>query len=174
MNAMKRFRPITFIVLPLLSFSITSCDPASSTLEYNELNEDVVSVDLIDYKNENQKSFTSWVPDHESDLVPFVVENATIIKSLDNNVIDTFVQKVCSYTLLVKYYAYDSPKGVCIRMNHKNEDFTILWAPANSFRGYIGKFSPNGDVKEYYGCYEGNYIDNLLENYFNYPEVAEY
>ena len=170
---MKKFRPIIFVALPVLALSITSCDPAHSTLKYSEFKEEVVSVDLIDYKNDNQKHFASWVPDHESDLAPFVLENASFIKSLDNNTIDTFVKQVCNYTLLVKYYAYDSPKGVCIRMNHKNEDFTILWAPAGSYAGYIGKFSSNGDVKEYYGCYQANYIDSLLKVYFDYPEAQE-
>ena len=99
MISMKKFRPIIFVALPVLAFSITSCDPAHSTLKYSAFKEEVVSVDLIDYKNDNQKDFISWVPDHESDLVPFVLENASLIKSLDDNMVDIFVKQACNYTL---------------------------------------------------------------------------
>ena len=162
---MFKSRIKSFITLPIIAVSIASCDPGTSKLEYSEFSKEVISVDLIDYKNDNQKSFTSWVPNHEDDLVPFVIENAAVIKSLDNSVLDTFIKQACDYKILHKYYVYDSPKGTCIRMNHKNEDFTILCL------GYIGKFSSTGDVKEYYGGFEEiNNFDSLLKDYFDYSQ----
>lgn len=156
------------ISLPLLSLlCLTACDPGHYRFSYLDLKDDVVSVDLIEYRNDNQKHFTSWVPNHYNELLPFEIENVTLLETLDVALLDTFLKQVCEYTILDHYYAYNSPKGTCIRLNHNNDDFTILWSPRGRYAGYIGKYSQDGEVKDFYGCFQANYIDSLIDVYFN-------
>ena len=44
------------------------------------------------------------------------------------------------HKVLYKYYAYNSPKDICIRLNYEKGNFLIVWAnyAENSYVGYIG------------------------------------
>ena len=86
---MKRL--FAFILVIVICIFMCSCDPASFSIDRDSLN-DVISIDLIEYKNSNQKEFSTWVPNQFDKLIPFVPANATIIETLPSEKISDVVE----------------------------------------------------------------------------------
>ena len=153
---------IISLCLILIALTLSSCDPLrySPTEEYLK---DVVSIELIRYNNPDQKDFISWVPDHSGDLVSFDSSKVEIIEELDNEKFDDFATAFQSTEVFLDYYDFDSPNGVCIRVNYKNGEFLIIG------RDYIGCFSKNGEVSEFWGCFSARmYYTDLVNEFFEY------
>ena len=166
---MKKWTLLVF--LTLICCLLCACDPGTFHINQETLKERVVSVELIQYENPDQNHFASWVPNHFDDLVPFVVENATVLETLPAEKVDEFLEAFSQTDILHTYYAYDSPKDVCLRLNYENGDFLIVWAnyARNSFGGYIGTFSADGTVLSFWGSFSGLfYYEDLVNQYFNY------
>lgn len=165
----KPVKKLTIIALLLvLCLMLCACDPASYNFTSEDL-ADVISIELVDYDNSEQKSFGSWVFDRTSDLKPFDKSKMSQLENLAGNKIPDFVDSLCECRILYKYFSFDSPNGICIKINYSNEDFMIIWSnyKYSNFSGYIGRYSPDGEVTEFIGCFEGldSYI-NLVNNYF--------
>lgn len=153
---------IISLCLILIALTLSSCDPLrfSPTEEYLK---DVVSIELIRYNNPDQKDFISWVPDHSDDLVSFDNSKVEIIEELDNEKFDDFATAFQSTEVFLDYYDFDSPDGVCIRVNYKNGEFLIIG------KDYVGYFSENGEVSSFLGCFSGRfYYTNLVNEFFEY------
>lgn len=160
---------IFFLCFGMILF-LSSCDPGTHVIQQDELT-DVVSVELIEYKNPNQEHFTSWVPNHFEDLKPFDTANATVIEKLQDEKKSEFLNSFRETDILHTYYAYDSPSDVCIRLTYKNGDFLIIWAnyKRESFGGYIGMYSENGSVLSFWGSFSAlDYYKDLVNNFFTY------
>lgn len=165
---MKRL--LAFILVIVICIFMCSCDPSQFSIDRDSLN-DVISIDLIEYKNSNQKEFFTWVPDQFDELIPFVPANATIIETLPSEKISDFLDAFTATDILHTYYAYNSPKDICIRLNCENGNFLIIWAnyAINTFRGYIGEYSSDGSVLSFWGCFSSlTYYEDLVNQYFNY------
>lgn len=165
---MKRL--LAFILVIVICIFMCSCDPAPFSIDRDSLN-DFISIDLIEYKNSNQKEFFTWVPNQFDKLIPFVPANATIIETLPSEKISDFLDAFTETDILHTYYAYNSPKDICIRLNCENGNFLIIWAnyAINTFRGYIGEYSSDGSVLSFWGCFSSvTYYENLVNQYFNY------
>mgnify|MGYP005610976701 CR=1 FL=1 len=67
---MKKIFAIMIAVITC--FSICSCDPGSFVVSRDSL-DNVISVELIEYANSDQKHFITWVPDQSDKLVPFLL-----------------------------------------------------------------------------------------------------
>ena len=163
-------KTISLVLLSILCFLLCACDPGTLLIDRDSLN-DVISVDLIEYENPNQKEFTTWVPDQFDKLVPFVLDNATILESLPLEKISNFLDAFSETDILHTYYAYDSPKDICIRLNYENGNFLIIWAnySENSYTGYIGEYSSDGNVLSFWGSFSSlSYYKDLVNQYFNY------
>ena len=161
---------ICFVSLIILCCSLFACDPGSYAINREELN-DVISVELIEYDNPNQKEFVSWVPDQFDKLVPFEASNATVLETLPTEKIPDFLDSFSKTDILDTYYAYDSPKDICIRLNYSNGNFLIIWAnyAAGTYAGYIGEYASDGTVLSFWGSFSGlpDYED-LVDRYFSY------
>ncbi len=163
-------KKISLVLLIIICFSLSSCDPGSFTINRDSLN-DVICADLIEYTNPDQKHFISWVPDQFDKLVPFVPANATVLESLPSEKIPEFLDTFSNTDILHTYYAYNSPKDVCIRLNFENGNFLIIWAnyTENSFAGYIGEYASDGSVLSFWGSFSAlDYYTDLVDQYFNY------
>ena len=160
---------ITIILIFLIIF-LSACDPAGYKFNIDELNNGLISIELGEYKNDNQKDFITWVPDYMDKLTSFDIKNLEIIEKLDNNKISLFTQQLSEQDILYRYYTYDYPKGLCIKLNYTNGDYIIInYEPEkSSFSGYIGKYDKNGNVLDYIGCFT-SYIsfESLVNDYFN-------
>ena len=153
---------IISLCLILIVLTLSSCDPLrySPTEEYLK---DVVSIELIRYNNPDQKDFISWVPDHSDDLVLFDNSKVEIIEELDDEKFDAFSTAFQSTEIMHTYYRCDSPDDVCIRVNYENGEFLIIG------RDYIGCFSENGEVSEFWGCFSARmYYTDLVNEFFEY------
>ena len=165
---MKKAVPL--ILLTIICLSMCACDPSTYPINREELN-DVVSVELIEYANPNQKHFTTWVPDQFNKLVPFDSANATTLEVLSSEQISDFLDAFSKTDILHTYYAYNSPKDVCIRLNYQNGNFLIVWANYldDSYAGYIGEYSSDGTVLSFWGSFSGlSYYEDLVNQFFAY------
>lgn len=161
---------ICFLCLLIMCFCLCSCDPGTYTINPNTL-EDVKTIELIEYKNPNQKHFSSWVPNHFDDLKPFDTANATVIETLQEEKKADFLAAFMQTDILHTYYAYDSPIDICIRLNYENGNFLIIWSnyKKNSFAGYIGEYLADGTVLSFWGSFSGLlYYQQLINNFFIY------
>ena len=133
--------------------------------------EDVISIELIQYDNAEHNHFASWVPDHFDKLLPFDTANATVLETLPTEKISEFCDAFLKTDILDTYYAYNSPKDVCIRLNYANGNFLIIWANyiENSYSGYIGEYASDGTVLSFWGSFSAlRYYTDLVEQYFDY------
>ena len=161
---------ICFLYLIIMCFCLCSCDPGTYTITPYSL-EGVKTIELIDYKNPDQKHFASWVPNHFEDLKPFDTAKATVIEILQEERKSDFLDAFMQTDILYKYYAYDSPVDICIRLNYENGNFLIIWSnyEKNSFAGYIGEYSADGTVLSFWGSFSGlSYYQGLINNFFSY------
>lgn len=163
-------RTFTIMVVLIICFSMCACDPGSFSINRESLN-NVVSIELVEYANPNQKAFYSWVPDQFKKLLPFVAANATILECLPSDKIADFLDAFSETDILHSYYAYNSPKDVCIKLNYENGNFLIIWAnyADSNFAGYIGEYSSDGTVLSFWGSFSSlRYYKDLVNQYFNY------
>ena len=165
---MKKTLAIMLVVI--ICFSMCACDPGLFSINRESLN-NVVSVELVEYANPNQKQFVSWVPDQFNKLLPFVPANATILECLPSDKMPDFLDAFSKTDILHTYYAYNSPKDVCIKLNYENGNFLIIWANYmdNSYAGYIGEYSSDGTVLSFWGSFSSlSYYKDLVNQHFNY------
>lgn len=159
------------ILLIFLCFSATACDPGTYVVE-PELLEDVIRIELVNYENPTQKHFISWVPNHFDDLVSYDNTKETILEELEEEQIDNFTADFSQTDILNTYYAYNSPKDICIKLTYENGNFLIIWAnyKNNSFAGYIGEYLADGTVSYFWGSFSDlAYYENLVSEYFTTP-----
>ena len=159
--------------LIICCFTLTACDPGHVYLKREDL-ADVAKIELINYDNPEQHHFSSWVPDHTSDLKPFYDSKLSVLKVLDEDKIPLFIDALCEQRILGTYFAYDSPGGICIKLTYYSGDFMIINCKLPSFSGYIGKFSQSGGVSEFIGCFSSASSFNVLINDFFQTEANEY
>lgn len=164
---MKKF--LLVIILCIQLFCLAACDPRSYSYEYDELLDSVVSVELINYDNPNQKKFVTWVLDYTSKLLPFELNNMTILETLNNDDIDDFLQQLSEARLLHKYYVFNSPKDICIRLIYTNGDFEVISCDYahQTLNNYVGKYNSSGDVVDFVGSFESyDDFENLVNDFF--------
>jgi hypothetical protein len=168
MNIAKK--AVYFTVLAVICCLLCACDPGSYAIDREKLN-DVVCVELIEYQNPNQKPFSTWVPNQFNRLLPFDPANATVIETLDTEKNVELLDAFSKTDILHTYYAYNSPKDICLRLNYENGDFLIIWAnyAENSYAGYIGEYSQDGTVLSFWGSFSAlSDYEDLVNRYFTY------
>ena len=168
-GVMKMKRTVTILSVILFCITLCSCDPGTFIIEENYL-EGVTTVELIKYDNSNQKSFFSWVPNQFDKLKPFDILRYTVLEELHNEDIDDFLNSFKDTEILHTYYAYDSPKDICLKLNYSNGNFLIIWSnyKENNFAGYIGEYLPDGTVLSFWGSFSALfYYEELVNTYFS-------
>lgn len=163
-------KTVGLICAVILCFTLGACDPGTYIISSDSF-KDVIGVELIDYKNSSQKHFLSWVPDHFDELLPFDNANTAVIEKLREEKLSDFLNAFEQTDILHTYYAYNSPKDVCIRLNYSNGNFLILWADykENSFGGYIGEYLADGTVLSFWGSFSSlSHYRDLVNGYFAY------
>ena len=157
---------LAILLLNICCLMLTGCDPSGYYFSHDDL-ADVVSVELIQYDNPGQKNFSSWVPDHSSDLKPFDDSKVSVLETLDEDQTSGLIDALCEFHILEKYYAYDSPAGLCLKLTYSNGDFLIVSCDEESYKGYIGRFSPDGEVARFIGCFaSSSSFKTLVNDYF--------
>ena len=163
---MKKFA--RFASLALICCLLCACDPGTYLIDRDALNS-VVCIELIQYENPNQKHFASWVPNQFDKLAPFISANATVLETLPTEMNSDFLEAFSQTDILHTYYAYDSPKDICLRLLYEKGDFLIVWAnyAEGSFAGYIGEYSKDGIVLSFWGSFSSlHYYEDLVGQFF--------
>ena len=163
-------KKIICIILGIL-FSITtcSCDPGTFVIK-DEYLKGIISVELINYTNPDQKGFILWAPNQFDKLKKFNNDNYVVLETLPNKKINSFLDSFKNTDILHTYYAYDSPKDICIRLNYSNGNFLIIWTnyKYRNYQGYIGQYLSDGSVLSFWGCFSAyDYYRELVEYYFD-------
>jgi hypothetical protein len=132
-----------------------ACDPSSYHFNYDELSDNVISVELINYNNPEQKRFNSNIQNNPK-LKPFSFENMIVLETLNEKDFDDFFMQLSNVYFLYKYYVFNSPKDVCIRLVYSSSDFDVLSCDYenNSFGGYVGKYDSKGNAIDFHGSFE--------------------
>lgn len=93
----------------------------------------------------------------------------TVLETLDDAKKSDFLKQLSEAYILDKYYVYNSPKGICIKLSYSNGDFLIITCnyAEKAFGGYIGIYSENGDVAEFIGSFSGyDSFESLVNDFF--------
>jgi len=164
---MRKFSVL--IVFCALCLLLTACDPSSYRFDRDDLFNSVTGIELINYDNPSQKRFVSWVPNHYPQLRSFKLDNMTILETLDDGYFNGFLKQLSDIYFLDKYYAFDSPNGICIRLLYSNGDFEVISCnyKHNSFAGYVGKYNSKGKVIDFVGSFSSlSTFISLVNDFF--------
>ena len=143
-------------IISVFCFCLAACDPSSYRFDRDQLLNNTTGIELINYDNPKQKQFNSWVPNHYSKLRPLKLENITILETMEDDTFNDIINQLSDIYFLYRYYAFDSPNGICIRMLYSNGDFDLISCDYqnNSFHGYVGRYDNNGKVVDFFGTFE--------------------
>lgn len=165
---MKKTTALLCILVCLL---LSACDPVSFYFDSEELSQKAVSIELINYDNDIQSHFHTWVPNYFDRLKSYDVANESLLETLDETRVSESIEQLSKDHILYRYYAYDSPKGVCIKITYVEGNYLIIWSnyEQRSYSGYIGEYSANGEVVDFFGCFSNlASYENLVNGYFYY------
>lgn len=156
------------LCLLFLLIVLYGCVPENYSYNKNDLEENIRSVELIYYTNEDQQHFSSWSKDQTSSIKDFDFSRVEVIEMMDNSKINEFIKIMPNINFLSKYFSYDSPKGTCIRINYNNGDFDILSCivESKSNAGIVCRYSSDGKVKEFMGIFKFYYDFEFLNLHF--------
>ena len=124
-----------FLIAILLTLDLTACDPADFYYSYNELKENVETIELINYDNPDVKGLdrgggygcnAKRVSKRRDSLLPFDFEKMEIIEALPTEKMDNFFRDLSKVHFFWDVGHTDSPYGKCIRIIYKNGDFEII------------------------------------------------
>lgn len=114
------------ISLFVIIISVTGCvwDPESYYFDYNELSNEIVSVDLVEYDNTLPQMLYG-----NGEILKFNFDKMNLLETLETKQIDSFIADLSKIHLFLPAddlsYA-DSPIGYCIKLNCENGNFIIL------------------------------------------------
>lgn len=165
---MKRI--VAVILTLVLLLPLYSCDPMPYNFDYQELKQEVIGIELIEYDQPKTKHYTFNMGSFIIKPLPFDEGRATILETLDEDEYDDFLRQLSEENILYKWYSYNSPKDICLRLIYENGNFLVLSCDyANeSFHGYVGSYNSEGEVLEYYGSFEGfSSYERLVNEFFS-------
>ena len=113
-------RAILIILVLVLIFSLTACDPSWYSQQYQELAANVVRVELISYDNSNAKIINDLF--QKGAVRAFDFNKMEIIEVLDVEKLDDFLQDWSKITLWTHWIHSNSPVGISIRIIYSNDD----------------------------------------------------
>lgn len=145
-------KKLEFLLLILIVLNCFACEPATFYFDYEELKENVVKIELINYNNLDAKKINNEI----EAIQYFDFSKMEIIETLPGDKLEAFLGELSAYGLLLGEYCLDSPKGICIRIVYQNGDFEVLGVKEE----YGGTFEANGNLKRFIGGGVGYVISN--------------
>jgi len=143
-------KTISYIMVICVLVSLGGCvwDPAITYFDYDELKEQIATVELINYENENPKIIKD-----ASNVLPFDFAKMEVIETLAADKIDDFVTDL-SETGFMDYSSFaKEPVGICIKITYKDGKFIIITSTLMDVAyGIVEVFDSNGYPIEYIGA----------------------
>ena len=162
---MKKMISYIMIICVLVSLGGCVWDPAITYFDYDELKEQIATVELINYENENPKIIKD-----ASNVLPFDFAKMEVIETLASDKIDDFVTDL-SETGFMDYSSFaKEPVGICIKITYKDGKFIIITSTLIDVAyALVEVFDSNGFSIEHIGK-PGSRKDfvALVNKYFEY------
>ena len=159
-----------FIAVLIVScICLASCDPGETCFTDEYSVEGITKIELVKYDNPDREDFITWVPDQTDDLEDYDSAKETVLATMNVRFHGAFIDELSQYGILHKYFTYDSPNGMCIKITYADGKFAIINSDDDSFHGYIGMYNADGSVDSFCGCfYSRNFFVRLVENHFDF------
>lgn len=155
---MKKIIVVFIIILNLLIvnlLTLTGCDPSSYYYDYEDLNSNVVSIELINYENNEAKELF----EKRDKVKPFDFSKLNVVKTLDSKKKSKFLLEFSKIQFLLVWRHLDSPKGASIKINYKDGCFDVICY----YVEFSCQYDELGNVKNFIGSGGGNELKELVE-----------
>ena len=130
--------------------SLSGCvwDPASYLFDYEKLKEQVATVELINYENEEPKKIKDI-----SEILPYDFDKEEVLETLPADKIDDFIMDLSEIRFLDYSSFAKEPVEICIKITYKNGEFIIITSTLMDVAyGLVELFNSNGCPIEYIGA----------------------
>lgn len=143
-------KTISYIMIICVFISLSGCvwDPASYLFDYEKLKEQVATVELINYENEEPKKIKDI-----SEILPYDFDKEEVLETLPADKIDDFIMDLSEIRFMIDSDFSNSPVGICIKVTYKNGEFIIITSTLMDVAyGLVELFNSNGCPIEYIGA----------------------
>ena len=156
---MKKIQLLSLLLVSLVLFACEYIgEPAQHTYYYEDLAESVISIELINYNNPDAKTIRGK-PDI---FMPFDFDKMEIIEVLPEAKHEDFLKQFSDYSYWYFDKHLDSPKGLGIRLIHKNGNFDLVCRS-----NYSALFDKNGIVIKFIGSGLDHSFTDFTNKYFD-------
>lgn len=152
-------KTIIVIWICFLSIIVTSCTPIEYQYDYNELNSDVISVELIYYDNMNSKIVSDFLGSAKH--FNFFFASMKQVEIMEKEHYEGFFNAISAEAILNLVSHANSPTGLCIKMDYQNGDFDIISGH------YCGRFSSDGTFQDFLGSWGVEEFIQFVNENFN-------
>lgn len=153
---MKKVIVLFIFVLNLLT--LTGCDPSSYYYNYEDLNVNVVSIELINYENDDAIELF----EKREKVKPFDFSRLDVIEVLANEKNSEFLLEFSKIEFMLVWRHLDSPKGESIKINYEDGSFDVICY----YVQFSCQYDELGNVKNFIGSGGGNQLKKLVEDSF--------
>lgn len=154
---MKKIIVLFLFVLNLLT--LTGCDPSAYYYNYEDLNSNVISVELINYDNNEAIELF----EKREKVKSFDFSKLNVIEVLDNYKCSEFLLEFSKIEFMLVWRHLDSPRGESIKINYVDGSFDVICYYVQ-FSCQYDKF---GNVKNFIGSGGGNQLKEIVDEFFN-------
>ena len=143
-------KTISYIMIICVFISLSGCvwDPASYLFDYEKLKEQVATVELINYENEEPKKIKDI-----SEILPYDFDKEEVLETLPADKIDDFIMDLSEIRFLDYSSFAKEPVEICIIITYKNGEFIIITSTLMDVAyGLVELFNSNGCPIEYIGA----------------------
>ena len=143
-------KTISYIMIICVFISLSGCvwDPASYLFDYEKLKEQVATVELINYENEEPKKIKDI-----SEILPYDFDKEEVLETLPADKIDDFIMDLSEIRFLDYSSFAKEPVEICIKITYKNGEFIIITSTLMDVAyGLVELLNSNGCPIEYIGA----------------------
>ena len=160
-------KTISYIMIICVLVSLGGCvwDPAITYFDYDELKEQIATVELINYENDNPEIIKD-----ASEVMPFDFNKEEVIETLDADKIDDFALDLSEIRFMNDSDFAKEAIGICIKITYENGEFIIITSTLIDVAyALVEVFDSNGFSIEHIGK-PGSRKDfvALVNKYFEY------
>ena len=153
---MKKIIVLFLFVLNLIT--LIGCDPGSYYYSYEDLNSNVISIELINYMNDDAVELF----EKRDKVKPFDFDKLDVIEVLDIDKNSDFLLEFSKITFMLVWRHLDSPKGESIKINYNDGSFDVICY----YVQFSCQYDELGNVKNFIGSGGGNQLKELVEDSF--------
>ena len=153
---MKKIIVLFLFMINLIT--LAGCDPSSYYYSYEDLNSNVISIELINYANNDDVELF----EKRDRVKNFDFSKLNVIETLDNENNNEFLLELSKIEFMLVWRHLDSPKGESIKINYKDGSFDVICY----YVQFSCQYDKSGNVKNFIGSGGGNQLKELVGESF--------